>query len=73
MRTAARPWESAFVAVATLLGEPLAAVEAALGDRVSRAGETLAGVRSPERADRARAMAKVVAAVATELESIRLA
>jgi hypothetical protein len=67
-------WPSAFVAVSVILGEPRDAAAAALGEAatVSSAGLTKA-LQSASRDVRARAVARVIAAVAAELDAARLA
>jgi hypothetical protein len=66
-------WETAFVGVSALLGEPLDAVAESLGHRRARAADVLRSLRSSDRSVRARAMAAAVAEVATEIEMARLA
>jgi hypothetical protein len=71
-QTMTERWEPSFVAIAALLGEPLEVIAAALGDRRARATEVLHGLASADRGSRARAIAAVVAGLATEIESSRL-
>ncbi|MCL2451229.1 MAG: hypothetical protein FWD17_19970 [Polyangiaceae bacterium] len=66
-------WELSFAAVAALIGEPLEAITAALGEGRHRATDVLRGLEGPDRAARARAIAAVVAHVAKDVESARLA
>ncbi|HEY8038644.1 MAG TPA: hypothetical protein VIF15_02580 [Polyangiaceae bacterium] len=67
-------WQPAFLAVGALLGEPIEASVAALGDRPTPpAGELVRALGSPSREARARAIAGTVAAVLVELDRARLA
>jgi hypothetical protein len=67
-------WETSFVAVGLLLGEPAESLERALGGEGSNAAvgwlHTL--VEGPREA-RARAIARVVSEVAVTLDAVRLA
>jgi hypothetical protein len=66
-------WDSAFLAVSAILGEPLEASLAALGPARSARAEGLAAVlRSSPRDVRAAAIARVVARVAIDLDAMRL-
>ncbi len=67
-------WEPAFLAVGVLVGEPLEALTAALGD----AGEPhttslVEALRSTSRETRARAIARVVSDVAVAIDALRYA
>jgi hypothetical protein len=66
-------WEPSFVAVGALLGEPLDAIAAAIGEGSVHAGDLLHALRSRDREMRARAIAKVVAEIAVGLDSVRIA
>lgn len=67
-------WESAFIAVAVLLGEPLEVVRASLGPTIPQSAARLIGrLEAPSREARAQALARVVADVAMALEDARLA
>jgi hypothetical protein len=67
-------WEPAFIAVGVLLGEPLDAVRGALASPVPASGvRLLTRLAAPSREARARALGRVLAAVATALEDARLA
>jgi hypothetical protein len=64
-------WQRAFLAVSTLVGEPLEVAVAVLGaDGVNDAAGDLASTSRPERAA---AVARVVAGVVAEIERARLA
>ncbi len=63
-----RPWEPAFVAVSTLLGEPPEAIAAALGDG-ERAAPPPADAAASRRA-RAEAIAAGVSSVIRALEAM---
>jgi hypothetical protein len=66
-------WEPSFVAVGALLGEPLETIAAAIGDGRVHADGLLHTLRSPDRATRARAIAKIVAEIAVGLDAMRIA
>jgi hypothetical protein len=67
-------WEGAFAAVSALLGEPVDAIEASLGDAGAlRAADVLRGLRAPARETRARAIARTVSELAVDLERMKLA
>ena len=67
-------WQQAFLGVSALLGEPLERALSALGPAHATRTEILAGpLRSAERRERAEAIARIVTAVARELEGARLA
>jgi len=67
-------WEPSFVAVSTLLGEPLEATLAALGARGSALGAGLRqGLESESREARAGSLAREASKVAIALEAMRLA
>lgn len=66
-------WESAFLAVSAVLGEPLEESVRALGDEgAARAAAMLGGLRSESREQRARAIASGVSEVAVALDAMRL-
>jgi hypothetical protein len=70
----AEDWQPAFLATSALLGEPLDAAVAALGDAGTlHAAPVFAELRSPERQVRARAMARVLADVSVALGAETLA
>jgi|HubBroStandDraft_2_1064218.scaffolds.fasta_scaffold361029_2 hypothetical protein len=65
-------WESAFIAVGVLLGEPLEVVRASLGPTIPPSAARLVGrLEAPSREARAQALARVVADVAVALENAR--
>jgi hypothetical protein len=65
-------WEPTFLAVSTLLGEPLDIAASALDE--ARASQLLAGpFGASSRLSRATAVARTVTALVTELERSRLA
>jgi hypothetical protein len=67
-------WPSAFLATSVLLGEPRDAAVTALGDAATRQSSKLeAALASPSRESRAHALARVLAAVAANVERTRLA
>ncbi len=67
-------WEPAFVAVGVLVGEPLEALEAALGEAGEpHATRLLRVLGSASRETRARALARVVSDVAVAIDSLRVA
>lgn len=67
-------WPSAFLATSVLLGEPRDAAVASLGAAASpQSAALLAALASPSREVRARALARVAAAVAADVERSRLA
>lgn len=67
-------WSSAFLAVSFLLGEPVDAAAAALGDEGSPQSAALArALRSSSRETRAHAVGRVAAGLAADLEKARLA
>jgi hypothetical protein len=68
------PWESSFIAVGVLLGEPVDAMMAAVGAPLPPAAAGLAAtLRAEPREARARALAGVVSEVALALNASRLA
>jgi len=70
--TAGLGWEPTFLAVSTLLGEPLDVAASALDE--GRAAQLLAGpFGASSRLSRATAVARTVTALVTELERSRLA
>jgi hypothetical protein len=74
LMTAQHGWEAAFVAVSGVLGLALEESVAAVGDAGAlHAGELLVALRSPARAARARAIARVVSDVALAVDAARLA
>jgi hypothetical protein len=64
-------WEQSFLAVSTLLGEPLDTAAEALEDGMTRARH--GDLVSPSRPARAAAVARVVAGLLAELERASLA
>jgi hypothetical protein len=64
-------WQRTFLAVSTLVGEPLEVAVAALGE--DGAGDVAGDLASPSRPERAAAVARVVAGVVAEMERARLA
>jgi len=65
-------WESAFIAVGVLLGEPLEVVRASLGPTIPPSAARLVGrLEAPSREARAQALAGIVADVAVALENAR--
>jgi hypothetical protein len=66
-------WEPSFVAVGALLGEPLDTLAAAIGAGHVHADELLRALQSLDRGTRARAIARVVAEIATGLDALRIA
>jgi hypothetical protein len=72
--TADVDWRSAFLATSVLAGESLEAALVALGD-ASAVGvsQLVAELRSSSREARARALARVMTAVASEVDAARLA
>lgn len=67
-------WSSTFLAVSSLLGEPVDVVEASLGEAASPQSRALSKVlRSSSRAVRAQAVARIVTNLVAELELSRLA
>lgn len=65
-------WRDGFVAVSAVLGEPLELTLAAVGEaEVSPA--LLAGLRSPSKESRARALARTLTTVVVQVEALRLA
>ena len=68
-----RAWQPAFLGVSALLGEPLEGSLASLGEAIEKeTTELAAALRSGSREARARAIAKVVARVAVDIDSLRL-
>lgn len=65
-------WETAFVATATILGEPLGAVAEALGPSRMRASTLIDALGSSSREMRVRALARGVSDAVVALESLRL-
>lgn len=71
--SSAAGWESTFLAVSAVLGEPLEASVGALGDEgAARAAAMLRGLRSESREQRARAIASGVSEVAVAIDAMRL-
>jgi hypothetical protein len=67
-------WETAFVAVGAIVGEPVESLAAALGSSGEHhAADLLRALRSPSRDTRARAIARVVAEVALSIDAVRYA
>jgi hypothetical protein len=67
-------WETAFVAVSAIAGEPLDAITSALGESgTARAGELLRTLASTSKEARARALARAVSDVALALDAMRYA
>ena len=65
-------WQSAFLAVSVLLGEPLDVAQAALaGGETAGARETARELASSSKATRARAVARVTAAILASLDAAR--
>ena len=68
------PWESAFVAIGTAVGEPLDALVDALGPGgTARAAELVSGLRAPTRESRARALARVLSTIAAGIDAAGIA
>jgi hypothetical protein len=65
-------WETAFVATAALLGEPLEAIALALGSSTAPAQSLMTALESPSREMRARALARGVSEAIVAVESLRL-
>jgi hypothetical protein len=66
-------WETAFVATAALLGEPLEAIASALGSSAAaRAQSLISALESPSRGIRARALARGLSGAIVAVESSRL-
>ncbi len=67
-------WESAFLATGALLGEPLEATVASLGEAGrARATVLLEALRSPSRDARALALARAVSEVARAVDAMGVA
>ena len=67
-------WQTAFVAVSVLLGEPITEVASALTETASSAAsELLEKLGGVSREARARALARVLSEVALAIEDARLA
>ena len=64
-------WQTAFLAVSTILGEPQDVAAAALGEAAAR--ELAGGPGATSRQARAAAVARTVAGLLAELEQARLA
>ena len=72
--TADVDWRSAFLATSVLVGEPLDAAIGALGDAAAvGASPLLQELRSSSREARARAIARIMTSVASEVDAARLA
>lgn len=72
--TADVDWRDAFLATSALLGEPLDAAILAIGDASAvAASQLLRELRSVSRETRARAIARIMTVVASEVEAARLA
>ncbi|HLK39749.1 MAG TPA: hypothetical protein VKU41_23495 [Polyangiaceae bacterium] len=68
------PWESAFIAIGTALGEPLDALVDAVGpEGAARAGELVSGLREQTREGRARALARALSAIAAGIDGAGIA
>ena len=65
-------WQTTFVAVSLLLGEPPEAIAAALDDDVTEAESALRAMTAGSREDRARALARAVSEVALAIDAVRL-
>jgi hypothetical protein len=65
-------WETAFVATAAILGEPLDAIIHALGPSARGAEALIHVLDSPSRDTRARALARGLSEAIVALESLRL-
>lgn len=64
-------WEPAFVAIAAIVGEPLEAALAALGDEgAAHAADLIHALRSTSKDARARALARVVSEVAVAIDAM---
>jgi hypothetical protein len=67
-------WEAAFAAVGAILGEPLEAIRAALGEGgQARAADVLEALASPSREARARGLTRALSEVALGVAATRLA
>jgi hypothetical protein len=67
-------WETAFVAVSVIAGEPLDAIASALGETgMARATEVVRGLQSASREARARALARAIADVTLAVDALRYA
>jgi hypothetical protein len=64
-------WQTAFIAVSALVGEPLDATLLVLGGGEGQ-GKLLQGLRAPSRETRARAIARIASEVAAALDRLRL-
>lgn len=72
--TADVDWRSAFLATSVLVGESPETALGALGDASALGlSQLVAELRSPSRERRARAIARVMTAVASEVDAARLA
>jgi hypothetical protein len=68
-----RDWESSFLAVSALLGEPLDASLSAAGDATTaEARELLRSLRAPSRDMRSRAIARALSRAAADVDAARL-
>jgi len=65
-------WEAAFIATASLVGEPLDAITEALGSTAMQAAWLVEALRSGSRETRARALARGLSETVVALESLRL-
>jgi len=71
--SSARNWEVDFVAVSNALGEPITAVEEALGEEGLRRAQPLArSLQGATKQGRALALATALAEVLTDLERMQL-
>jgi hypothetical protein len=62
-------WESGFVALSAVLGEPLEDIADAIGEAgMANAAAVVRGLKSRSRASRATALAAVLAGIAAELD-----
>jgi hypothetical protein len=67
-------WETAFVAVGAIAGEPLEALTRALGEEgAAHASELLSALTVPSREARARSLARAVSEVVLAIDAARLA
>jgi hypothetical protein len=67
-------WQSGFLAASVLLGEPLEVATACIAGRESAGARELSReLSSPDRASRARVVARVAAALIASLDALELA
>jgi hypothetical protein len=68
------PWETAFVAVSVIAGEPLDVIARAIGETgMARAAEVVRALGSTSREGRARALARAISDVALAIDALRYA